>query len=104
MKQSNPNLVYGMITGCFIAVLVVALTDKVRADEIIHPPSEQSFHSFIQKNTDRGVFTGKRGSADNNTCLRLISQGTVVPGTCPIEFTYYLNDDGRPDVEFDNAL
>ena len=61
MEQSSINILKGIATGCFLAVVVMSLATKARAGEIVKSPVEElqqgEAHSLIPT-----IYFGSRGT------------------------------------------
>ncbi|MCP4937346.1 MAG: hypothetical protein GY927_24835 [bacterium] len=61
MEQNSANLAKGILTGCFVAVLVMSLATKSHASEIIKPLLEQT-EDLVSKSVVPAIYYGSRHS------------------------------------------
>jgi len=68
MEQNGANLAKGILTGCFIAAIIMSLSSKASAEEIINSPVEKSWKTNFQRVTP-GIYIGPRGSKEVSSVL-----------------------------------
>ncbi len=61
MEQNSTNLLKGILTGCFVAALVLSLANESYASELIKPLLEQS-EELVSKSFIPTVYYGSRHS------------------------------------------
>ncbi len=61
MEQNSANLFKGILTGCFVAALVLSLATKSQASELIKPLFEQR-EELVSKSFIPTIYYGSRHS------------------------------------------
>ncbi len=61
MEQNSVNLFRGILTGCFVAALVLSLATKSHANELIKPLLEQT-EDLVSKSLVPAIYYGSRHS------------------------------------------
>ncbi len=61
MEQNSTNLVRGILTGCFVAAIVLSLATKSHASEIIKPLAEKT-EDLASKSLAPAIYYGSRNT------------------------------------------
>ncbi len=84
MEQNSVNLAKGILTGCFIAALVMSLTTKSHASEIIKPLAEQA-EDLVSKSLVPAIYFGSRHTFNEERDIWALSneeplEKVILPG------------------------